>query len=253
MAQNIAIERVDHIGVRVRNLDRALAFYRVLGFAVVRRAEGDDVAIIRNEHGVELNLVFNANAGDPATNILMDVRDKYPGYTHIALRVASIPQTVAALSENGIPSAQGPVSFGESGQRGTEGSNLPSSSRGSTNFRSLSDGRSTTNAVARSSSSRTGAARGRPRRPRSRSGAVGGPQLSGDRRSRRGARDRDDLGTAMLHSPSGRGLASGASRSPFAEHPSHDWRVQLCRPVSAILGPLGRWLGQGRMVRVPRQ
>jgi lactoylglutathione lyase len=88
----------------------------VLGFAVVRRAEGDDVAIIRNEHGVELNLVFNANAGDPATNILMDVRDKFPGYTHIALRVASIPETVAALNENGIPIAQGPVSFGESGQ-----------------------------------------------------------------------------------------------------------------------------------------
>jgi catechol 2,3-dioxygenase-like lactoylglutathione lyase family enzyme len=59
MAQTVAIERVDHIGVRVRNLDRALAFYRVFGFALVRRAEGDDVAIIRNEHGVELNLVFN--------------------------------------------------------------------------------------------------------------------------------------------------------------------------------------------------
>ena len=70
MAQNIAIERVDHIGVRVRNLDRAVGSYRVLGFTVVRRAEGDDVAIIRNEHGVELNLVFNANAGDSAANIL---------------------------------------------------------------------------------------------------------------------------------------------------------------------------------------
>ena len=68
MAQNIAIERVDHIGVRVRNLDRSLAFYRVLGFAVVRRAEGDDVAIIRNEHGVELNLVFNANDVRPQTS-----------------------------------------------------------------------------------------------------------------------------------------------------------------------------------------
>jgi len=90
---------VDHIGVRVRNLDRALAFYGVLGFAMGRRAEGDDVAISRNEHGVELNLVFNANAGDPATNILMDVRDKFPGYTHIALRVASIPEAVAALNE----------------------------------------------------------------------------------------------------------------------------------------------------------
>ena len=86
----------------MRNLDRALDFYRVLGFAVVRRAEGDDVAIIRNEHGVELNLVFNANADDPAANILMDVRDKFPGYTHIPLRVASIPETIAALNENGF-------------------------------------------------------------------------------------------------------------------------------------------------------
>ena len=33
MTQTIAIERVDHIGIRVRDLDRALAFYRVLGFA----------------------------------------------------------------------------------------------------------------------------------------------------------------------------------------------------------------------------
>ena len=115
MAQTIAIERVDHIGIRVRNLDRSLAFYRVLGFALVRRAEGDDVAIIRNEHGVELNLVFNADAGDPAANILMDVPDKFPGYTHIALRVASIPATIAALTENDIAITQGPVSFGESG------------------------------------------------------------------------------------------------------------------------------------------
>ena len=115
MAQTIAIERVDHIGIRVRDLDRALAFYQVLGFALMHRAVGDDVAIIRNEHGVELNLVFNANAGDPASNILMDVPDKFPGYTHIALRVASIPATIAALRTNDIAIAQGPVRFGEGG------------------------------------------------------------------------------------------------------------------------------------------
>jgi lactoylglutathione lyase len=116
MTQTIAVERVDHIGVRVRDLDRALAFYRVLGFDLVHRAENDDVVITRNEHGVELNLVFNANAGDLTTNILMDAPDKFPGYTHIALRVASIPATIAALKANDIAITQGPVTFGQSGQ-----------------------------------------------------------------------------------------------------------------------------------------
>src|SRR5262245_12521405 len=102
MDPTIAIERVDHIGIRVRDLDRTLAFYRVLGFTLVHRAVGDHVAILRNEHGVELNIIFNANAGDPDSNILMDVPDKLPGYTHIALRVTSIPATIAALNANDI-------------------------------------------------------------------------------------------------------------------------------------------------------
>jgi catechol 2,3-dioxygenase-like lactoylglutathione lyase family enzyme len=93
-----------------------LNFYRVLGFNLLRRAEGDDVAIIRNENGVELNLVFNANAGDPSANVLMDAPDKYPGYTRMALRVASIPSAIAALKANDIAITQGPVSFGDSGQ-----------------------------------------------------------------------------------------------------------------------------------------
>ena len=112
MSQKIAIERVDHIGIRVRDLDRALNFYRVLGFDLLRRAEGDDVAIVRNGNGVELNLIFNANAGEPGPNVLMDVPEKYPGYTHMALGVGSIPATIAALKANG----QSQTHFGESGQ-----------------------------------------------------------------------------------------------------------------------------------------
>jgi len=116
MNQTISIERVDHIGIRVRDLDRALNFYRALGFSLLHRAEDDDVAIIRNENSVELNLIFNANAGDPAANVLMDAPEKYPRYTHMALRVASIPATIAALKANDIAITQGPVSFGDSGQ-----------------------------------------------------------------------------------------------------------------------------------------
>ena len=115
MERMIDIQRVDHIGIRVRSLDRALAFYRIFGFELLRRSENDDVAIIRNSHGVELNLVFNANAGDPASNILMDVGEKYPGFTHIALRVGPIPETIAVLKANDIAITQGPVSFGEGG------------------------------------------------------------------------------------------------------------------------------------------
>ena len=116
MSQTISIERVDHIGIRVRDLDRALNFYRALGFSLLHRSEDDDVAIIRNENSVELNLIFNANAGDPTANVLMDAPEKYPGYTHMALRVASIPATIAALKANDILITQGPVSFGDSGQ-----------------------------------------------------------------------------------------------------------------------------------------
>jgi lactoylglutathione lyase len=65
----------------------------------------------------ELNLIFNANAGNPNSNVLMDVPDKFPGYTHVMLRVASIPATIAAaLTANDIAITQGPVSFGQSGQ-----------------------------------------------------------------------------------------------------------------------------------------
>lgn len=116
MSHTISIERVDHIGIRVRDLDRALNFYRVLGFSLLHRATGDDVAILHNDNGVELNLIFNANAGEPGTNLLMDVPEKYAGYTHMALRVSSIPATIATLKASGIAITQGPVSFDDSGQ-----------------------------------------------------------------------------------------------------------------------------------------
>ena len=111
----ITIEQVDHIGIRVRDFDTALAFYGVLGFKLAVKITYDAVAIIRNDVGVEINLILNGNAGDPQKNILMDVPEKYPGYTHVALRVASVSDTINALNEHGIVITQGPVSFGRDG------------------------------------------------------------------------------------------------------------------------------------------
>lgn len=112
-SESVTIQQVDHIGIRVRDFDRALAFYGVLGFTLHHKVDFDAVAIIRNAAGVEINLILNANAGEPGKNILMDVAEKYPGYTHVALRVASMAATIAALGAARIAITQGPVSFGD--------------------------------------------------------------------------------------------------------------------------------------------
>jgi lactoylglutathione lyase len=110
---HVTIERVDHIGIRVRDFERAMAFYRALGFELRHRVDFDDVAIIRNDRGVEINLILNAKEDEP--NILMDVPVKHAGYTHVALHVASVKQTIDVLKANDIKITQGPVSFGEDG------------------------------------------------------------------------------------------------------------------------------------------
>ena len=110
------IERVDHVGIRVSDEERAVAFYNILGFEVVRRVEFDPVLIIRNSQDVEINLVINAVRNNDDNNILMDIDTKHSGITHVALRVSSIPQTIKVLQENRIEITQGPVMFGQDGQ-----------------------------------------------------------------------------------------------------------------------------------------
>lgn len=111
----IAVSGVDHVGVRVRDLERAMRFYSLLGFTLHWKASNDAVAVVRNAQQVELNLIYNANADAGGKNILMDVGDKYPGYTHVALRVVSIKDTIETLKRHDVRITQGPVSFGRDG------------------------------------------------------------------------------------------------------------------------------------------
>lgn len=108
-SETITIMQVDHIGIRVAELDRAMAFYGVLGFKFAHQSAHDAVVIIKNGQGVEINLIFNANDANDDKNILMDVETKYAGYTHVALGVESIKRTIDILAANNIPISQGPV------------------------------------------------------------------------------------------------------------------------------------------------
>ena len=106
------IRQVDHIGIRVTDEASALAFYRQLGFEVTFRDAVAPVVIVRNAQGVEINFIVNGAPPPDGRNVLIDVAEKHPGYTHVALRVASIDNTIAELGSLGIEITEGPVRLG---------------------------------------------------------------------------------------------------------------------------------------------
>lgn len=106
------IQKVDHIGIRVTDEGRTLAFYRKFGFDVTFRAQDAPVVIVRNVQGVEINFIVNGIPPPEGKNVLMDVADKHPGYTHVALRVASMAKLIAELESLGIEITEGPVRLG---------------------------------------------------------------------------------------------------------------------------------------------
>jgi len=108
----IAIRSVDHIGIRVMDAARAVAFYEKLGFRVLHVVTFDAVTIMVNDAGLELNLITNGNDDRGGRNVLMDVTEKIPGFTHVAFNVASIPETLEGLRAASIAITQGPVTFG---------------------------------------------------------------------------------------------------------------------------------------------
>jgi lactoylglutathione lyase len=106
------IESVHHVGIRVTDERRAVEFYARFGFAVTYRDAHDPVVILHNDAGVELNLIVNAAAPFDGKNRLMDIPEKFPGYTHIALRVPSIADAERDLKTWGVPITEGPRRLG---------------------------------------------------------------------------------------------------------------------------------------------
>ena len=97
------IQRIEHVGIRVRDLNRSREFYEKLGFEFLVGPVGPEpVAIMEHPSGVNINFILNAAADSPKENILMDVDTKYPGYTHMALEITDYDSAKEQVQKLGI-------------------------------------------------------------------------------------------------------------------------------------------------------
>jgi lactoylglutathione lyase len=101
-AVGCSVRCLAHIGLRIHDLERSRRIYEQLGFEWAWGPYGPEpVGAMRHPSGLELNFIVNArDAKTP--NILMDVPEKYPGVTHIALKIDAVSATRAQLDAAGI-------------------------------------------------------------------------------------------------------------------------------------------------------
>jgi len=94
---------INHVGLRVRDLNVARAFYEKLGFEFIGGPMGPEpVAIVEHPSGVNINFILNASANASATNVLMDEQEKHTGFTHIALEITNVEAVKEQLGIHGI-------------------------------------------------------------------------------------------------------------------------------------------------------
>jgi len=98
------ISRINHVGLRVRSLERAKSFYEKLGFNFIAGPIGPEpVAIMEHPTGININFILNASNDASPGNVLMDVPEKHTGFTHIALEITDKKAVELHLKEAGIP------------------------------------------------------------------------------------------------------------------------------------------------------
>lgn len=97
------ITRINHIGLRIRDLDQSREFYEKLGFKFIVGPIGPEpIAVMEHPTGININFILNASSDASATNLLMDVPEKHTGFTHIALEITDREKVKQHLDDAGI-------------------------------------------------------------------------------------------------------------------------------------------------------
>jgi catechol 2,3-dioxygenase-like lactoylglutathione lyase family enzyme len=108
----LQITAYDHVGLRVTDAARALAFYAALGFELDAAHSTPTAAEIVNPAGVRLNLILNGVPTPAGDNVLLDRAQKWPGYTHAAFVVERLADILEWAERAGVAITEGPVDWG---------------------------------------------------------------------------------------------------------------------------------------------
>ena len=96
------ITRINHVGLRVNDLEVTRTFYEKLGFLFLVGPVGPEpVAIMEHPSGVNINFILNANTNS-SENVLMDITKKHTGFTHIALEVSNAESAKKEIISLGV-------------------------------------------------------------------------------------------------------------------------------------------------------
>lgn len=102
---------INHVGIRVINLESSRKFYEQLGFKFIAGPIGPEpVAIMEHPSGVVINFILNADSG-VAENVLIDIPERHPGYTHIALDVNDLESIQNHIEKLDITITEGPITL----------------------------------------------------------------------------------------------------------------------------------------------
>ena len=95
--------KLDHLGIRVTNLQLALDFYTLFYFEIDPSENLDEhqACVLIHNSGLRIKLLYNA-ANYQGHNVLIDAVIKYPGITHLAMQVDNMQETQKRLAKNGI-------------------------------------------------------------------------------------------------------------------------------------------------------
>ncbi|MEM7444815.1 MAG: VOC family protein [Pseudomonadota bacterium] len=99
----LEIDHIDHVGIRISDRQKSVEFYELLGFKLIADG-GFDMGhplVMLHPSGININLLGPATAKQ-GENVLMDEKPKYPGITHVALKMKDAAATEAFVTSHGI-------------------------------------------------------------------------------------------------------------------------------------------------------